>query len=1189
MRIFFNFRAIIFTLCIILAVSCNTGNPLIPSGSGQNSSVITGSDIPEQSPDLNFTGSVGYMPPRSENPGRYAPDEVLVSLKGEFAVDEFSGDIEKLRHNAVKALENHGLELLEVISDGESAVYRLKILDNTTVPDKLSELRALSVIEYAEPNIIFTFCDVPSGADDPMWENPDDGDSDPRTVAREMWGPSKIGANVVWNDTPGDQSVVVCILDSGVMYDHEDLADVMWINDGEIKDNGLDDDLNGYIDDYFGWDFADNDKDIKEYNGNYSYHGTACAGIVAAARNNQKGCVGVAPGVKIMGCKIGFDYAYLSSILSAVVYARQNGADIISMSFSSTETNMFMQSSMQAAWNSGLVLVAAAANDDNQALHYPAAYNMVICVGGTVPFGPAWNWQPIDEVRISGAGGYGWGSNYGPQLDVMGFGEFYITTHGGGTNYYWDGNNNNYFRGTSGATPFVAGAIALLESVYLDATNEWLRERIQATADDLDVPGFDIQTGWGRANVQRAVYGPDAYTEEEDSNGFVDIGDHENQIIDSIHAVTGDYTDTEDLYKFTADEDGHLNFFLDIWTWGESIDLWLYTDPSLAPQYLIDQSTGKNHAINSFEVVGTVCAVGQTFYLKVTPDGYGDSSTYSIKTEYVEPTLTLSVGTYNPGFIHLGGNDKRIGYMDFTAGLATRITEIILNLKGGMPSDKLKGMSLYKDTYKNGTFDGLDKFVADASIHANRVIFKNLYEELSASTGTQRYFLFADFAGIDTDAFIQFELSSYKDVTTYEGIEIAYDAFPYTIGPFEVGVDIEPPTWDTTEGVQSTSGRYMAAGLQWNKASDVRTPPTKYNVYWTDEPPIVFSTAEHEDNVAFSDGIGFDHKYELKGLENGQVYYVAVRAEDQAGNEDFTTVSLSVVPDDIFDPTWPQIVGSFDTEGDAREVKSDPVGHRLFVADTNGGLVILDTTNPVEPTFINEIDASAVKGVDFDGTYVYAAYGDGLMVVDPNVPEIKSTVPFSDALDLLVVGNWVYVTKNGTALLPVDVTDPLNPVAYPTVTSGDRGYGLWVQDGYLYVATFDKLRIFDLADPSVPVQVGSGFGTWACHDVLTQGDRLYTAIWSGEKTELYNLTDPSAPAYVSKWTSNSGYYGSNVVWFHDYLYFSTQYWGIEVLDVTDLAAAVEVGQVATKGPDGMDTDGIFIYTAENEDGIRIIL
>ena len=1188
------FLLVIFGLFIL--PSCNGSSPVTPSNNEglDDLSTAIGTYPTElgmaQSDDDNYP----FLRPEDDLPP-YAPDEVLVTLNNEVIPDYLENQsFTNPDVSEESILDRYGVSLKDTIDAGWDIVYVLEITDGSSVPDKVSELQALSIVDLAEPNIRYDFCDVPFTPNDPFWENPNDSDEDPRTTVFEQFGPSKIGANVVWNDISVNQSVVVCILDSGVAYDHEDLMNTMWINDDEIPDNEIDDDFNGYIDDIYGWDTHDNDNDIKEYNNDEYYHGTSCAGVVAAERDNALGCTGVAPDALIMGIRIGFGYTFLSEILYGVTYARDNGADIISMSFSTTEYSGVFYNSMKYAWEDGLILVAAASNDDNQELHYPASYEHVVCVGGTSPFGKRWTYAPIDEIRISQDAGFYWGSNYGPQLEVMAFGEFYITTRGNNTSSYYDGVNDNFFRGTSNATPMVAGGFALMKFMYPEMSNQWLRDTMRDTADDLDEPGFDIQTGYGRINLIRACYGTDRYGEFEDENGFVDVTVDDFNLIDSIHAVQGNYADTKDLYKITANQDGYLNFFLDIWTYGETLNLFLYSDPSMEPQYLLDQSAGANHATNSFEVVGCACAAGETYYVKIIPADIGDSTSYTLTVEYVEPYLELEIETYDIGFVHQSGSNLIMGHLDFSSSLITRISKLFFNIRGTMPGQKLTKLSLYKDTYANWTFDSLDQHIADAELFGtNRAIFSGLYEEITSATSPTRYYLRANFSGIIEDAFFELELSNYKHVETIEGIEIAYDAFPYSFGPYEVGVDIEPPTWDSTIGIQSTWPRFKGAGIFWNSTTEPRTPPADYNIYWTQELPFQESTTMVEEDVSFWDaGETYDHGYILRGLENYEEYFVMVRAIDQAGNEDENSEYLSVIPNDICDPTWPQTVGSYNTEGDAREVKGDLAHNRLFVADTNGGIVILDISEPTEPTLIDIVPGSAVKGVDFDGTYVYGAYGSGLMIVDPDAaegPEIISTVDFNDALDLLVVGNWVYVTKNGTALLPVDVTDPYNPVAYPTVESGDRGYGLYESGGYLYVATFDKTRIFDLADPSAPVQVNSGFGSSQSHDILAYDGMLYDAIWGGKKVEIFDLTDPIAPSSISSWTSDSGGNGSNVAWFHNYLYFTTQNWGIEVLDVTDPANAVEVGQHATRGPDGMDCDGTFIYTAENGDGIRIIL
>jgi hypothetical protein len=95
--------------------------------------------------------------------------------------------------------------------------------------------------------------------------------------------------------------------------------------------------------------------------------------------------------------------------------------------------------------------------------------------------------------------------------------------------------------------------------------------------------------------------------------------------------------------------------------------------------------------------------------------------------------------------------------------------------------------------------------------------------------------------------------------------------------------------------------------------------------------------------------------------------------------------------------------------------------------------------------------------------------------------------------------------------------------------------------------------------------------------------------WQGSRFSIYSLTDPGNPEFVGYWQSNSGSGGADIVWLHDYIYFGTNNHYIEVVDVDSPDSPYEIGQVSTGGPDGMDTDGTYIYSAENEAGLKIIL
>ncbi len=328
----------------------------------------------------------------------------------------------------------------------------------------------------------------------------------------DQWHLEKISAHYGWALETGDSSIVIAIIDTGIDLDHPDLDSNIWVNSDEIAGNKIDDDSNSYDDDRYGYDFLNEDPDPEDDN----FHGTACAGLAAAETNNGQGVAGVAWTCKLMALKV-FDsqgYSYDDTdAANAINYAANNGADVLSNSWGWGEETEAITDAIDSVRKNGrngkgCVLVFASGNGYSGWPAYPGELDQVICVGATDP----------DDVR--------WAySNYGDPLDVMAPSndpdtQTLVTTDIQGTdgmnNYLdlirsWNDYESPYqaytknMGKTSGACPQVAGLAALLLSQNPNLTAGEVQSIIQASADDIDDPDWDQETGWGRINVYNAL------------------------------------------------------------------------------------------------------------------------------------------------------------------------------------------------------------------------------------------------------------------------------------------------------------------------------------------------------------------------------------------------------------------------------------------------------------------------------------------------------------------------------------------------------------------------------------------------------------------------------------------------------------------------------------------------------------
>jgi subtilisin family serine protease len=309
--------------------------------------------------------------------------------------------------------------------------------------------------------------------------------------------------------------VIIAVIDSGTEYYHDDLQPNMWTNEDEIENNGVDDDSNGFIDDYRGWDFANGDNDPV---GPYE-HGTLVAGIVSGRRNNFEGIAGIAggdffsQGCQIMGLGVGDFFPDGSAIDDAIIYATDMGAQVITLSLSVSSSSA-IDAAIEYAVAEG-VFIDCAAGNNGPSVGYPASHPDVMAVAAT---------DHDDEVA-----GF---SNPGPEVEVAAPGvDILSTSENGG----YDESS-----GTSFAAPQVAGVAGLMFSLGPCVTAEDVRQTLIDTAVDIEAPGFDLDTGHGRIDAFAAL------------QALIDVGIPNGCLCPADFDGSGD-VDVNDLLTMLAD------------------------------------------------------------------------------------------------------------------------------------------------------------------------------------------------------------------------------------------------------------------------------------------------------------------------------------------------------------------------------------------------------------------------------------------------------------------------------------------------------------------------------------------------------------------------------------------------------------------------------------------------------------
>lgn len=336
------------------------------------------------------------------------------------------------------------------IDAGVRDVYQLFFSESGKELEFAKQLEQLDEVYYAERVPIMRTTITPN-------------DMGPASGNGNQWFLHQIQAEEAWDISTGNTDIKVAIVDDAVLTNHPDLIPNL---------------LPGY-------DVADNDTDAMPNTSDMS-HGTHVAGISAAATNNGIGVASIGFNLKILPVKSSNSPQFVSDAYAGVVWAYQNDADVINMSWGGSGFSQTGQNIMNNAYNAGCVNVAAAGNDNVTTVFYPAGYNNVISVASTT-FG---------DSKSSF-------SNYGSWVDISAPGSSILSTYIG-SNF-----SATYasIQGTSMASPLVAGLCALVKSVNPDMTQTQIENCVLSTADNIDGPNSNYigQLGAGRINAYQSV------------------------------------------------------------------------------------------------------------------------------------------------------------------------------------------------------------------------------------------------------------------------------------------------------------------------------------------------------------------------------------------------------------------------------------------------------------------------------------------------------------------------------------------------------------------------------------------------------------------------------------------------------------------------------------------------------------
>ncbi len=437
---------------------------------------------------------------QTEQQKQYRPGIVIVKLKpqnSQLQKIDAASTLNQLQSNyriaAPEQLFPTTLTKKKMIGVEElERIFTFQVYGATDVEALSKKIAQDPSVEYAQPDYLMYADFVPN---DPLYA--------------QVYPLGIVKAEQAWDIQKGDSTVVIAVIDTGVDWDHPDLAAAIWNNKNEIPNNGIDDDANGFIDDIRGWDFvnigpgaAAGEDSITEDNNpmDFNGHGTHVAGIAAGVTNNGVGISSLGGGCKIMPIRIGWHTAsgqgtgYTSSMAKGFVYSANNGASVANLSFGS---DAVAAEGARYAFKNGVVVCHSAGNSNTDVAGAVGALPEALSIAATNSVDGKASYSTFNKsVDISAPGGDFSSGN------LKGFLSTVVTPSSLYTSAYVE------FQGTSMAAPFVAALAGLIKSKNKSWTPAQIMFQITGTADNIEgnlIAGHKGKMGAGRINALRAL------------------------------------------------------------------------------------------------------------------------------------------------------------------------------------------------------------------------------------------------------------------------------------------------------------------------------------------------------------------------------------------------------------------------------------------------------------------------------------------------------------------------------------------------------------------------------------------------------------------------------------------------------------------------------------------------------------